>query len=635
MNSLIATRGMLIAQEPWMRKTMYIKNISAENLKGLTFDQELKPLSMIVGPNFSGKSARLMAIRLALMGFDPQMGKGNPATFKLSSSTSMKVGVKLSDDQEYNRTWTQDNKGSVKCSGTLQTISNPTLDSSIYFSLSATEKMKYLFRTADLSKKEWNAQTIIEEILHAVEEGGGKRDPVEDSLKISDGSIQVTIETWIDDLKKLWSDANAEKKRCDGTLLKLTELKNADASATANQIGTVRKDIAIFRDDANSISKQIGELQGEMDSKQRRTTELKSKIEKIEALPSVRSLKDDLTKQIGSISYEEALKHHTDIDKATGEMVNKMNALMGEREILTKKIDSLKDHSTCPTCGAKASEGLSVILKDIQKEFTSKVKTTEALREEYATSRKALQLADSTLKDARDRKQKSDSLKIKIAEAEQLNKQKDELVAEFKKLSEDVKAGANPADNGKMVLLKNKLSTIQADIKTKDEILAKLEATKRDQILLEETKAAHESAEAELISYKIAGQFLKDKQEQLVKDVMGPITTNANRIFFSVTNKKLDIHNGDIGYWSGHRFVNHEAFSGSEQALAYVGFTAALVINQSLRLVILDEFGRVSHVNKIMVLNILKHCVDDGTIDQAIVVDTSKTPCEGWEVINT
>ena len=54
---------------------MKIKTLKAHGLKSGDFTHDLAPVNVIVGDNFKGKTSRLEAIRLGLMGYLPELGQ--------------------------------------------------------------------------------------------------------------------------------------------------------------------------------------------------------------------------------------------------------------------------------------------------------------------------------------------------------------------------------------------------------------------------------------------------------------------------------------------------------------------------------------------------------------------------------
>lgn len=82
-----------------------IKSITAKSIKGRSFAAALTPLTLVHGNNATGKTTVLQALRLALLGYDPSLGKTNKATFKLASGPEMAAGAKWESGESITRTW--------------------------------------------------------------------------------------------------------------------------------------------------------------------------------------------------------------------------------------------------------------------------------------------------------------------------------------------------------------------------------------------------------------------------------------------------------------------------------------------------------------------------------------------------
>jgi hypothetical protein len=75
-----------------------ITQLIGTNIKGLTFAQDIDPLTLFVGANGAGKSARSQALILALMGYIPGSGKTNADILEnYGSGDTLIVGVKIKD----------------------------------------------------------------------------------------------------------------------------------------------------------------------------------------------------------------------------------------------------------------------------------------------------------------------------------------------------------------------------------------------------------------------------------------------------------------------------------------------------------------------------------------------------------
>ena len=73
-----------------------------------------------------------------------------------------------------------------------------------------------------------------------------------------------------------------------------------------------------------------------------------------------------------------------------------------------------------------------------------------------------------------------------------------------------------------------------------------------------------------------------------------------------------------VGSW-----VSHTGFSGTEKILAYAGLSVALATKTPIRLVIMDELGRVSPAKLPLLVERMVELVRDGVIEQFIGIDAS------------
>ncbi len=64
---------------------MRIAKIELENVKGITIEHRLEPLTIITGRNGSGKTAVALGLKLGLIGYLPTLGK-SPLPFGFLSS---------------------------------------------------------------------------------------------------------------------------------------------------------------------------------------------------------------------------------------------------------------------------------------------------------------------------------------------------------------------------------------------------------------------------------------------------------------------------------------------------------------------------------------------------------------------
>ena len=71
------------------------------------------------------------------------------------------------------------------------------------------------------------------------------------------------------------------------------------------------------------------------------------------------------------------------------------------------------------------------------------------------------------------------------------------------------------------------------------------------------------------------------------------------------------------------KFIPYQAFSGTEELLAFAGLSVALCQDSPIKLVILDEMGRMHQTLKYKVIKRMEELTKKKVIDQFIGVDTS------------
>lgn len=90
-----------------------IKEIMIKNMKGQTVAQSLSGKNILIGRNGSGKTTRIQALGLAMLGHVPGQAKTSAATFKFATGNEMTAGLKL-DGFEFTRSFIRDEKVNSK-----------------------------------------------------------------------------------------------------------------------------------------------------------------------------------------------------------------------------------------------------------------------------------------------------------------------------------------------------------------------------------------------------------------------------------------------------------------------------------------------------------------------------------------
>ncbi len=63
-----------------------IRTLKLANFKGVTARDELSGKDLFLGANGTGKTARLQALKVGILGYDPDVGAKPAATFSLATA---------------------------------------------------------------------------------------------------------------------------------------------------------------------------------------------------------------------------------------------------------------------------------------------------------------------------------------------------------------------------------------------------------------------------------------------------------------------------------------------------------------------------------------------------------------------
>ena len=273
-----------------LSETMKLKTIFAKNLKGNSFDHNLKDITIFTGPNGAGKSSRLDCIPLALFGYHPAHKRTNGEILEgLGNTSFMQVAVEFDTGSSISRRWEQ-GRSSVTCDvdGAIPPSVTPLcVDSSEYFGLSDRERVKLAFKLSQCDTAfgiELAAKTKsleLEEHDAAAEEAVGfvaaaiaaDWNPATHAL-----SAPEWLETFAEVAKKRCSEAQAGAKRMASTLEGLAELrsqaKQVVNSAAEKQLADLNKKLAELAGKHQAATSKLQELR----AKYARKTDLEHHI---------------------------------------------------------------------------------------------------------------------------------------------------------------------------------------------------------------------------------------------------------------------------------------------------------------------------------------------------------------------
>lgn len=123
---------------------------------------------------------------------------------------------------------------------------------------------------------------------------------------------------------------------------------------------------------------------------------------------------------------------------------------------------------------------------------------------------------------------------------------------------------------------------------------------------------------------KLVCEFLAEMQGEIIKRAVGPLLDKCNTISEPILGRPLCYQDGEIGFIEKTgKFVGTKTMSGTELAMTFCAVSIALATESPIKLLILDELGRLDPARRLKLANHLCRLVRNGVLDQAILVDTN------------
>lgn len=653
---------------------MKLKTITADNVKGRNIKCTFGPVNLFVGPSFSGKTAVLDAIKLGLLGYHPKLGKRSAATFSLAGDgavMAVEIELELLPDRmlkKLRHEWRPDRSGSVSYLGPdpMPLVPAVLMDTKEYFSLSKPDRLKYIFErtkvvdavtaaalAADLKTACAGNLTPSEAGEKAIIEAVDLLNELDSARKDEDVTVQVWLETLLDQFKSTAKDAADAVKRMQGLVQGSVELKakagaadrlvNVDAQLTEARKKLNAARIALDR--AEQDHEKAEEEQKAQAGRQARLTELRKRVPAQGLLDA--GAADKLTETInrmqkGVAGYKsDRIARNTAVQKARAKVASldrdEVRLLTEIEDETAKHADNMK-LTCCPFCKSKTAGWQKAIEKAHKQTLATKDKALTALGKDRKAAKAELAKAEAALEASE--------------VADDLNEKEQGTITELVRQREAVrdaleKSGQDRAELDALEALNPKPVTflpaaewekLRDAVGRADLEVSELDLRQKQYVAATQAEAQNARARNELEQQKARAAVFKEgvdlvraTQQKLVDGAIDALLGTARRFTDGILPGTLAYQGGEIGYWKGRIWVNHETFSGTEEALAYAAFSVALAAESEVRLVMIDELGVADELTKKAILQRMVDLTADGTIEQFIGADVSKGGVADYE----
>jgi DNA repair exonuclease SbcCD ATPase subunit len=471
---------------------MKIKSITGINLKGGDFAHTLGAFTLITGPNGSGKTRIVDAIRLAAIGYHPTLGKTNAATMELASGSNMTVSAELDNGTTLTRSWERKGRGITQTQdipGTIKIDLN-VFDWNVFMGAKPTDRALMIRQRSGSDKDpretikeavraipnlppiswpktediaEWleEAQTTIDTAKKEHAATAKRMEQTIQGLAALQLSDAPTEDISLADVEAAESASLLEHNAWSGILRKITEIKAALAEAehqydpqmaiqqpidvsqtegfieqAQKKIGALEQEIATLDETAkqrNRIRTRLAEIQ---EKKMEATIELAIRVDLKEMKKALADLHPSTV-----AAHQAELCGHEQKMRTVQTSLDRINAMISATHIP-------QPEERCPHCGAEAKHGDQTIIAG-EKEKLAKLKESKVEAEaDMAKVKAAHDEAAQQLEDAKKIDAERERLKAAIKcredydamllEETELNKMTLEGVPSGKEMAEEI-----------------------------------------------------------------------------------------------------------------------------------------------------------------------------------------------------
>lgn len=637
-------------------KTLRIQRIEATGIKGQEIDFCPAPVTLISGPNYSGKTAYKLALEWAWLGYVPSLGKTNQAIFELCDGERMCVHVKTEDGDAANRCLTRSGKSIKKDEQVYLEVPPVMCDLGTLFDLPQKDRLAYLFRLAQAGESltiekitatiksvavKEPSEATEKAILRAVEavqdaKGETVQEQLEASLKDLDGALRnvkaelrdsegyARTQTRQADLDAPVTNAKAKITACREELSRLHDEQVAATNAVRN--ASKKQSDLSAAEQALSEAEELAPVAGvEVSPNNERLEELEAIIaKKEEFIASTREILETFDVEFAQERLGECKANGAKLAAEIEALQNDYNAILRAVAKAEFQLESVREMECCPTCGAdgvtwrekmlsgihdnlaameadgkQCDDGI-IAKKRLFKKTSAERQTAQITVNTCSEQQKELNIGQADLDKARrtldaERRQHETAVERLRQVAAQRAERSSQLVATHFNLFIEVKALPALGDL--------ELKSAEATGAESEARFALVEADKQlnleianrsKELELQKAIVRRQQLEADKEVFAAAGKALQELQREAIKDSFAPLLSVARRFTDGILKAPLDFHEGELGYWENSRFVNHETFSGCEESLAYTGLMVALsnASDSPLKIAMIDEMGR-------------------------------------------
>ena len=610
--------------------------------------EKIGPVTVFVGENEAGKTARLKAITIALLGHDPDLGVQPGSTIQYGGKSGLSVSLAFDNGTSTTRIFTRKSGKVVESGAATIEVPPVMLNAAEYFDLGNKDRMRAVFNLygqvdEGLLEKcvdRVNAITMIPHTEFSAakisELAGFIRLTWNDAAKTKSCSerLPVVVRALRDKINLLRSSKEAKSALSS---------ERSDAGAIAVNPSQELRAAELELISANDAVSQLHAKRSAWEASVKKRAELEAVIsgappksqQELDAINAELENLQQLTQSFSSLSSA--------ADADLRQAKHRVSTLATEWRRIQKNLEDLSAQASiedkCPTCGSSGGEWQS-IKENHAAEIQSKI---AALNVEFNNSKAEYQKASEDVQRKSEivatEKTKDEEHRIRVARLNELLAamklhQSETLQIEKAKSSLESLSAAEftEQDNLELGVANGKVASAKA---AKNAAMEKLQAFNRYQAdraaaakLIEEC----ESLDAEIEITKAAVCAVESVQEEEVDAIFEKLMAHANRFSSGILRAPIEFQDGDVGITVDGQFISR-TLCGKERQIIQLAMCASLAANSPFKLLIVDEFSVFTPKTQRQLLERIVSLVNEGVIDQFIACGTSCVDVEGVTTI--
>ena len=598
-------------------------------------------------------------------------------------ATELTVGAVLSDGVGIRRSWTM-KRGKITYDGPDKEWIPPLLlDPSGFFAMSGPERRNHVLRQCDLSSWGTGCKSLLEQLAKEQTAGSDGKAAMEEitkqmnELKLAtfadeDGSFYDWLDAIVEWLK---AKKDQEQKTADiheQTVKGLTDDKANDGDLTAIQsvqpelnearerhtaaiqAETAAKSALQIAQAAYTSAKKLADTQVDETVTRKEIELAKIERERLQTIPPPGDRPAQKTMETVRPDSSAARSWWRESQDASDIADNKYRQSVSLVAKLDTELIAAKAKTKCPTCGHDITDQQAGIVDRLTKDLEAAIRVKndnygvlKNLRETEVIAKRAFdgQLAAIAAWDAAE----SELIHANRMALDDWTRRHDrytgaqsdinEATAEIARLEARIASNAKAheawanlpkleadyvAASAAVQTAHDAIAPIVAAIGTLEAKQRKFIARTQDQRRADQSREALRIANERLGAFKCALKLVSDEKERAAAEAFGSLLAHAKLFTDGNLRAPLEYRDSEIGMtWDGN-WIEIGEFSGMQQIFALAGLGVALTQdNDGLRIIMVDELGRLDIDHKMALVERLRFLIGRGVIDQALLADVS------------